>query len=142
MLLTGSGDELCGPLPALFQAAAYHLALCQPFCLSSLCLLRVCMEISLLPLLPSLVCLHHPTPCVVCSFLVHCLLFSFFFFFFFAGWRVSLPRGLCWFIPRVAEGILHNALCSPVGLPNVSQAGLEPVSVSVGGLLFSQCNMA
>jgi hypothetical protein len=23
MLLTGSGDELCGPLPALFQAVAY-----------------------------------------------------------------------------------------------------------------------
>jgi hypothetical protein len=29
MLLTGSGDDLCGPLPALFQAAAHHLpALC------------------------------------------------------------------------------------------------------------------
>jgi hypothetical protein len=26
VLLTGSGDELCGPLPALFQVAAY----CQP----------------------------------------------------------------------------------------------------------------
>jgi hypothetical protein len=25
MLLTGSGDELCGPLPALFLAVAYHL---------------------------------------------------------------------------------------------------------------------
>jgi hypothetical protein len=25
VLLTGSGDELCGPLPALFQVAAYHL---------------------------------------------------------------------------------------------------------------------
>jgi hypothetical protein len=24
MLLTGSGDEFCGPLPALFQAVAYH----------------------------------------------------------------------------------------------------------------------
>jgi hypothetical protein len=24
MLLTGSGNELCGQLPALFQAAAYH----------------------------------------------------------------------------------------------------------------------
>jgi hypothetical protein len=24
MLLTGSGDDLCGLLPALFQAVAYH----------------------------------------------------------------------------------------------------------------------
>jgi hypothetical protein len=25
MLLTGSGDEVCGLLPALLQAVAYHL---------------------------------------------------------------------------------------------------------------------
>jgi hypothetical protein len=31
---------------------------------------------------------------------------------------------------------------SPVGLLNVSQVGLEPVSGSVGALLFSQCNVA
>jgi hypothetical protein len=30
MLLTGSGDELCGPLPTLFQAAAYHLPTVSP----------------------------------------------------------------------------------------------------------------
>jgi hypothetical protein len=31
---------------------------------------------------------------------------------------------------------------SPVGLPNVSQAGLELVSGSARALLFSQCNIA
>jgi hypothetical protein len=30
MLLTGSGDELCGSLSALFQAAAYHLPTISP----------------------------------------------------------------------------------------------------------------
>jgi hypothetical protein len=30
MLLTGSGDELCGLLPALFQAVAYHLPAVDP----------------------------------------------------------------------------------------------------------------
>jgi hypothetical protein len=30
MLLNGSGDEFCGPLPALFQAAAHHLCVVGP----------------------------------------------------------------------------------------------------------------
>jgi hypothetical protein len=33
-------------------------------------------------------------------------------------------------------------ICSPVGLPNVSQASLESVSSGMGTLLFSQCNVA
>jgi hypothetical protein len=33
-------------------------------------------------------------------------------------------------------------ICSPIGLPDVSQAGLVPESVSIGALLFSQCNVA
>jgi hypothetical protein len=36
------------------------------------------------------------------------LLFGFFFFFFCRA-GVSLSRGLCWFIPGVAVGILHAA---------------------------------
>jgi hypothetical protein len=40
-------------------------------------------------------------------------------------WRVSLPKGLCWFIPGVARGIPSAHL---FGMPNVSQAGLELVS--------------
>jgi hypothetical protein len=39
------------------------------------------------------------------------------------GQEVSLPRGLCWLIPGVAGGMLHDAWCSPVGLSNVSKAG-------------------
>jgi hypothetical protein len=64
------------------------------------------------------------------------------FFFFFVGQGVVLPRGLCWFIPVVAGGILHDAWCSSVGLLNVSQVGLEPASGSMGALLFSQYNVA
>jgi hypothetical protein len=47
------------------------------------------------------------------------------------------PRRLCWFILGVAGGILHDAWCSPVGLLNVSQAGLEPASGGAAALLFS-----
>jgi hypothetical protein len=52
----------------------------QPFCLSSLCLLKVCVEIS--PLLsPLLWCAQSTPPSLLCecSFSVPCLLFSFFF---------------------------------------------------------------
>jgi hypothetical protein len=57
------------------------------------------------------------------------------------GGGVSLSRGLCWFIPGVAGGIPHDAWCSPFGMPNVPQAGLEPASGGMGAPLFSQCNM-
>jgi hypothetical protein len=60
----------------------------------------------------------------------------------FAGQGVSLSRGLCWFISGVAVGIPRDAWGSTVGLPGVSQAGLEPVSGSTGVLLFSLCNVA
>jgi hypothetical protein len=49
----------------------------QSFCLSSLCLLKVHVEISSLPLPSSLVCLQHPTSSAVCSFSISCL-FNFF----------------------------------------------------------------
>jgi hypothetical protein len=61
-------------------------ASCWPFCLSSLCLLKVCLEIGFLPLPPYLVLLQHPSPSAVCLFSVPCLLFSFCFVLFcFAG---------------------------------------------------------
>jgi hypothetical protein len=41
-------------------------ACCWPFCLSSLCFLKVHMEISSLLLSPSLVCFQLPTPSAVC----------------------------------------------------------------------------
>jgi hypothetical protein len=108
-------------------------------CLSSLCLLKVQVEISSLPLPASPVHLQHPAPSAACSFSAPCLLFRLFFP---VGLVVSLSRGLCWFIPGVGVGVLCDACCSPVGLPNVSQAGLELASGDVGALLFSQCSMA
>jgi hypothetical protein len=86
---------------------------------------------------PSPVCLQHPTPSAVCfQFLIYYSVF------FFAGWWVSLSRGLCWFILGVAVGIPHDACCSPVGLLDVSQAGLELASGCTGALLLSQCNVS
>jgi hypothetical protein len=64
-------------------------------------------------------------------------LFVLFCFVFCQG--VSLPRGQGRFILGVAGGIPCDAWRSPVGLLNVSQAGLEPAVV--GALLFSQCNV-
>jgi hypothetical protein len=109
MLLTGSGDELCGMLSAQFQAVAYHPPTVGPSGFPVFVYWKF-MEISSLPSPPSRVHSEHPTPCAVCSFSVLCLLFSFLFFWvFFARQWVSLPRGLCWFIPGVAVGILHAA---------------------------------
>jgi hypothetical protein len=118
---------------------------CQPFCLSSLCLLEVRMDISSLLLPTSPVHSEHSAPSSVCSFSVPCLLFSLFSFFFLfcrAG-GVSLSRRLCWFISGFAGSLWDYCMlliCSPVGLLDVSQAGLELVSV-IGALLFSQCNV-
>jgi hypothetical protein len=76
-------------------------------------------------------------PFPLCCELVFSSLLIQFFFFFLAGWGVSLPRGPCWFIPGEAGEISHDAWCSPIGLLNVSQAGLEPVSGGMAALLFS-----
>jgi hypothetical protein len=75
-------------------------------------------------------------------------LFSFLFIiqlgfvlFCFAGWWVSLYKGLCWFIPGVAMGIPCATYLLTFGLLNVSQAGLVPASGGTGALLFSRCNV-
>jgi hypothetical protein len=44
------------------------------------------------------------------------------------GVRGQSAQRLCWFILGVAEGKPRDAWYSPVGMPNVSQAGLESVS--------------
>jgi hypothetical protein len=65
---------------------------------------------------------------------------QFFLFFFFLHGGVSLPWGLCWFIPGVSGGgVMLGAHL--FGLLNISQAGLEPASGSMVALLFSQCNV-
>jgi hypothetical protein len=94
-----------------------------------------------------------PSPLLQCTFSnsisLLCASFQFLVYYsvfgvclgFFAWGGVSLSRGLCWFILGVAGGILHKAWHSPVGLPNVSPAGLEPASGDTAALLFSQCNV-
>jgi hypothetical protein len=57
---------------------------------------------------PSPVHSEHPTPCATCSFSVPWLLFSFLLCFLLQH-GVSLSRGLCWYIPGVAVGILCAA---------------------------------
>jgi hypothetical protein len=58
----------------------------------------------------------------VFSFLVLSFLLSFFVG---GGQEVNLSKGLCWFIPGVAVGILHAAYLLSVGLLDVSQADLD-----------------
>jgi hypothetical protein len=95
---------------------------CQPICLSSLCLLKVRMEISSLLLPASPVHLEHPTPfAALFQFLVYYSVF-------FAGMGVSLSRVLCWFILGVSVGILSAAYlltCWSAGcLPSRFGAGI------------------
>jgi hypothetical protein len=134
MLLTGSEDEFCELLSALFQAVDYHLPIVSLSSISSLCLPKVSMEIN-----------SFSSPFLWCTYsaqsLLLCLSFQFLVYsaFFFAvqgsvcpGDHAGLSQGL------IPGGISHDTWCSPVGLWNVSQAGLEPASDSTGALLFSQ----
>jgi hypothetical protein len=114
MLLTGSGDEFCGLLLALFQGVAYLLPAVGLPAFPAVCLLRIHVEISSLLLCPSLVCFQHFHP--LCCVLVFGSLFIVQFVFFLCG-EVSLSRGLCWFILGVAVGILHDAWHSSVWSP-------------------------
>jgi hypothetical protein len=109
---------------------------CRPFCLSSLCLLKDHVEISFLPLPPSLVRSEHPAPSAVCpsQFLVYYSVFSFL-------WDGSQSaQGTMLVYPRSTCGNTTYCLFAHL-LVCVSQAGLEPVSGSAGALLFSQCNV-
>jgi hypothetical protein len=94
--------------------------------LPAICLLIVALEISSFPLPPSLVCFQ--CSCPLCCLLVFSLLFIVQFCFFLFCRGICLPRGLCWFIPGWL-GEYHVMLGAHLfGLPNVSQAGLEPVA--------------
>jgi hypothetical protein len=125
ILLTGSGDGHCGMQPGLPQAEACHpLALWPPI-------------ISLL-LPPSLVGFQNSQP--LCCVLVFSSLFILHIFFILGrGNGVSLTRGQCWFIWRVAGEILHDIWLSLIGLLNVSQADLGLWLATARGFLFSQC---
>jgi hypothetical protein len=113
-MLTVSGDELCGLLPTLLQAADYHLHTVGYPAFPAICLLIVHTESSSLPLSPSPVCFQQSLP-LHCA-LVFSSLFTIQFGFFVGG--VSLPREIRWFIPGVAWGILSDVWCSPVWSAN------------------------
>jgi hypothetical protein len=85
--------------------------------------------------------LRAPPSSAACSFLVPCLLFSFVLFV--CLWsRESVCPGAYAGISQEWLWEYHMPLvCSPVGLLDVSQAGLEPASGGPGALLFSQCNV-
>jgi hypothetical protein len=133
--VVGSGDELCGPLFALFQAAAHHLPTVS---LSAFLyfvywkFMQISAPCSSLLLL-CIQCPLHPLLCVLFSSL---FIISFCFFFFFCSLWVSLslvyPRDSC-----------RNTICFLFAqlLVCVSQAGLEQASAGMGALLFSQCNV-
>jgi hypothetical protein len=116
MLFTGPGDELCGLLPALFQAGAYHLPPVDPPAFPAFVYCKFAWRLAPCPspLLQCTFSFPHPLLCASFQFIVYCSVFGFWFFFFCRGWRVSLPRGLCWFIPGVAGGILFDTGHSPV----------------------------
>jgi hypothetical protein len=79
---------------------------CQPICLSRLCLLKVHWDFSSVPFPISLVCSVPPAPSAVCpfQFLVYYSVWDFFW-----GGAYQFSKGLWWFIPGVAVGILHAA---------------------------------
>jgi hypothetical protein len=121
----------------LISGSGLSPACCRPSCLSSLCLLKVPTEISSLLLPSSLVGLQHTAPSAACSFSI--LYYSGCF----AGWGgLVCPGGYA----GLTQGWLWEyhvmLICSPVGLLDISQAGLEPVSGGAGALLFSQSNVA
>jgi hypothetical protein len=110
---------------------------CQPFCFSSLFLLKIPTQISSFLLPPSPVLSEHPTACAVCSFSVSCLLLSIFFLW---GRHQSVQRTMLVY----HRGSCGNTACHIFAhlLVCVSQAGLEWTFGSVGALMFSQCNVA
>jgi hypothetical protein len=105
--VVGSGDELCGPLSALFQAVAYHLRtvghlLFQPLFTESLCgdqLFASSPFSSAQSTLSSLLHVLFSSLFIIQGFFVSVFVFC--------RSGVSLSRGLCWFIPGVAVVILH-----------------------------------
>jgi hypothetical protein len=105
MLLTSSGDELCGPLSALFQAVAYHLPTVSPLSFQSLyCKFTQRSATCSSPFSSVL-----RAPCMFLFSSLFIIQFFFFFFFFFCWVGVSLSRELCWSISGVGVGIPRAA---------------------------------
>jgi hypothetical protein len=78
---------------------------CLPICLSSLCLLKVHMEISSLPLPLSLVCLEHPAPLLHVPF--HFLVYYSVLGFFLLGGKSVCSGGYA----GLSQGVCGNTVC-------------------------------
>jgi hypothetical protein len=135
----------CGSLFALFQAAAHHLPTVSPSVFLDFVYWKFAWR-SAPCCSPSLWCTQSTSPPLLhipFQFLVYYSAFCFCFCFCF----LQDKRSVC---PGGYDGLSQGWLweyrmlfiCSPVGLLDVSQAGLEPAPGSMGALLFSQCDMA
>jgi hypothetical protein len=120
----------------LYFRSGYSPTRCWPFCISSLCLLKVHVEISYFPLPPSLVHSKHPTLSAACVLLSSLFIIQLFLW----GGSQSVQGALLVY-PRGGCGSTACCLFS-YPLVCISQAGLELVSGGTGVLLFSQCNVA
>jgi hypothetical protein len=110
VLLTGPGDEPCGLLPVLLQAAAYHPPAVGPSAFPAFVYWYFVPRSApcFPPFFGSLSTTPPPLLCASFQFVVYCSVF------FLQGYGVSLPSGLCWFIPGVTGGVPHDAWHSPV----------------------------
>jgi hypothetical protein len=141
MLLTGSGDELFGPLPTLFQAMAYLPHAVSPSTFPAFVYWKFA-QISAPCLSPfsGVLSATPPRCCFRFWFLVYwyCLAFLvFFFFFFFLQWMSVCPGDyvVCWFILGVLGEYCmmlgaHLLVCwmSPKQVRNQCLAAQQPFS--------------
>jgi hypothetical protein len=141
MLLTGSGDEFCGLLSALFQALAYHPPTVGPSAFLVFVYSKFAQR-SAPCHCPLLWCAQSTPPSLLCVLFSSLFIIQFFSFvlFCFAGWR-SLYPGAMLVYPRDSCGSTTCSLFAHL-LVCVSQVGLEPGSGATGALLFPQCNVA
>jgi hypothetical protein len=111
-------------------------ACCWPFCLSSLCLLKFTWRLAPCPSPFSSALSEFLPPLLCASFQL--VVYSVFCFCFFLWGEGRKGWELCWFIPGWLREYHVTLGAHLFGLPNVSQAGLQPESGGGGSpLVFS-----
>jgi hypothetical protein len=139
MLLTGSGDEFCGPLPALLQAVTYHLPAVSPSAFLAVYWSSHGNQLLALP----------PFFSALSEFLTPLLCFQFFVIQF-----CGVVGGVCRGVGQSAQGAMlvylrggwgniawHLALIYLVCWMSPKQVWSRHLAAAVA-LLFSQCNVA
>jgi hypothetical protein len=139
MLLTDSRDELLGHYLPYFRQWLITYPLLALLSFQALFIESLCGD-QLLAFPPFSGALTAPHP-LCCVFLFSSLfIIQFLFLFVFAGWECQSVQGA-----GLSQGWLWEyhvmLICSPVGLLDVSQPGLELASGSARTLLFSQFNV-